>query len=193
MSLDPVVSELLKKLWRQASAPDANLGDAGIGPSPQKITLASAKRLLTAMEVRGDSSFYDIGCGQGLVCFAARLYKGCALAGGIELRESAFDWAEQRASSSGSLYCIFERDDLLYRQEISSTWDHVYAMCKDFPPPVLDRLSQWARKGRVWRVWASAHKWDDELLRDTGASLHKKLFVALCGSGERHRIWVYKR
>lgn len=189
---DPV-RELLERIWREACKPDANLGDGEVGPSPQKMTLGSARRLLRAMGVRGDSSFYDIGCGQGLVCFAARLHSGCALAGGIELRESAFSWAEQKASSSDALYAIFEHDDLMNRPEISSTWDHIFCMCKDFPPNVLDRLNEWARKGRAWRVWASARKWDQDLLEDTGAHLDSKLFISLCGSRERHTIWVYKR
>lgn len=183
----------LEKLWRDACSPDSNLGDGELGPSPQKITLGSAKRLLDAMGVDGLSSFYDIGCGHGLVCFAARLYSGAALSGGLEVRQWPHAWAEGRASRSDTHYCIFENDDIARRPGLSSTWTHVYSMDKDFPPAVLDRLCSWAKSQTSWRCWASAHRWTDELLTATGAGLRKKVQVALCGSRERHTIFIYCR
>ena len=168
---DPDKEKRLKKLFAASRKPDANLGQAEVGPSREKITYASALKLLSAMGINERSVFIDIGCAHGLVTFGAALLFDAARSMGVDLAEDPINWAQlQRAK-------ILTGDEKqrvrFYKGDITQTWDkdfdsatHVYAFSKDFPPEVLYAILERLYENRAtWRVFASG--------RDLGTMLNK--------------------
>lgn len=187
-----------QKLWFDACKPDANLGDAEIGPAPHKIAHGSAQRVLEAMNVKHNgASFLEFGSGHGLVCFSAVLDHGAVSAVGIEMRQRSHEWAKAALArlkryTPKPLEIAFWNGNILELEKATSDTSgtlilgyptHIYSFDFDYPPKVLYAIARILYSMRdTWQVFASANDTKDWLttLRELAAP------EDLLGFFERH-------
>lgn len=201
---------LLRALWTYANKPDSNLGVASVGPSPQKITLASAVRLLEGCDLSPSSVFLDIGSGHGLIPMCASIGFGCEARGiEVEPHKFKFSLAALRQVTGNAptklpffkygVRCTFEYGDICDRKKLSEDITHLYCFDKDFPPAVTAHLKSLLIAHRGWRVFISSRPpqfWNFSMNPETAdllATFERYKSIVLSGSGQSHVFYMYRR
>jgi Histone methylation protein DOT1 len=197
---------LVQDYFREINKPDNNLGNAEVGPSPQKIRLGSAIAVLEAMGLRPQSVFVELGAGQGQVCLLAKLRFGVQEAIGYELNDFQVEFANREWLRMGinrpglDIY----HADILKLSELPDGTSHVYSFDKDFPPVVLAHVAFLLKTAPMLRKFASSIRlvrWFAVLPEDLRAwfqatftgSLIERVPAHLSGSGEQHSFYIYTK
>ncbi len=109
-----------------------------------------------------DSSFLDLGSGNGLVCAASMVNGGFSRATGIEIDVNQVIWAQKRLVPRLPNLTMISGDILNWRYLPHEHYTHVLSFDKEYPPEVCFHvLEQMVTNAGTWCVWATARslKW----------------------------------